>query len=267
MKKVPEILTLEDSTSPRRSRSLSGNFYSPKVNPKHYKDYNDHDVRIEESACDESINASQMRSKGYTVNRYNEDGGNAYRRDTNTNKYSNFEDTPYQQLENKYNKLREKYDSVKKHAAHWRGSYFNLLKDSLVFDESIKTLYEENRIHLEYIISLESKISKLLVSCNNITNNFHQNLCKSLNMNEINIQTSSSNASMNNVYIKNFNEVLNDYKKQLEILAEEKDSLNTNLSISRHQQLQYSLRMEELQDRLYRIEQARHEDLRALQVS
>jgi hypothetical protein len=260
MKRNTEILTL-DSTSPRRSRSVSSqNFYSPRVNTQHYqverrKHYDDEDKRIEDRVQDESINVSEMRGKDNTTSHYVK---------------HNFDDTPYQYLENKYNSLRDKYKTVKKEAKHWRSSYFNLLKDSLVFDESIKTLYEENRIHLEYIISLENKVNKLLVSCNNITNNFHQNLCKSLNMNEVNIQTSSShisNTSMNNVYIKNFNEVLNDYKKQLEILADEKDNLNTNLSISRHQQLQYSLRLEELQDRIYRIEQARHDDLKAIYVN
>jgi hypothetical protein len=231
-----EILTL-DSNSPKRSNS----FYSPRVN--------NISQQREKENYDESIDSiSQIKSK---------------------TKFSNFEESPYQLLENKFNNLKEKYNNVKKDASHWRNSYFNLLKDSICFDETIKNLYEENRIHLEFIISLENKINKLLVSCNNITNNFHQNIQKSINLENINLPINTSNSgnnnSFNNSYIKNFNEVLNDYKKQLEILADEKDNLNTNLSISRHQQLQSSIKLEELQDRVYRIEQSRYDDLKALQ--
>ena len=169
------------------------------------------------------------------------------------NKFYNFEEGPYMNLEYKYNKLKEKYRISKRDANSWRESYFNLLSDSLIFDETIKTLYEENRIHQEYIINLENKINKILQSCNNITNNFHSNL-------NLNIDTSTT--SLNNTYIKNFNEILNDYKKQLDILADEKDQLNTNLSVSRHQQLQTTMRLEELQDRIYRIEKARYDELK-----
>jgi hypothetical protein len=260
--KYTEIQTLESSSSPRRSKSVnsSQNFYSPKVNTQYYlidrREPEEYDMKISERQEEDTVNVSNIKSETHNK--------------STKNKFTSFEETPYQYLENKFNNLKEKYNIIKKEAVHWRSSYFNLLKDSLVFDETIKTLYEENRIHLEYIISLENKLNKLLDSCNNITNNFHQNICKSINMGEINIQTNSSvtsNTSINNAYIKNFNEVLNDYKKQLEILADEKDNLNTNLSISRHQQLQYSLRLEELQDRLYRVEQARHEELKISQSS
>jgi hypothetical protein len=271
MKNMSEIITLE-SSSPRRSKSVSANtdFYAPRITSRRnllerreqdmgYDDEGRVEER-EEAAIGSSMNFSNMKISDHNK-----------KVSANINKYSNFEESPYQYLEHKYTKLREKYSIMKKDCIHWRSSYFNLLKDSLVFDETIKTLYEENRIHLEYIISLENKINKLLVSCNNITNNFHQNLCKSLNMGEVNLPTSSSQNSnqsnMNNLYIRNFNEVLNDYKKQLEILVDEKDNLNTNLSISRHQQLQYSMRLEELQDRVYRVEQSRYDDIRALQMS
>jgi hypothetical protein len=165
-----------------------------------------------------------------------------------------------------------------------RRSYFNLLKDSLTWEETIKNLMEENRIHQEYIISIENKLNKLLVSCNNITNSFHKSLNianlyasnQGINLNyNYNTNTNNSQAfnqfqsfrSGNNENISpnenlNFEQILNDYKKQLEILSDEKENLYTNLSISRHQQLQSSLKLENLQTRLFNIEQARLEDLK-----
>jgi len=52
----------------------------------------------------------------------------------------------------------------------------------------------------------------------------------------------------------------------LEILSEEKESLNTNLSISRHQHLQTTMKIENLQTRLYNLEQARIEDMKNLEL-
>jgi hypothetical protein len=190
----------------------------------------------------------------------------------------------FYKLKEKYKVMKAKLEVTQNAEKNWRTSYFNLLKDSLNWEETIKNLMEENRIHQEYIISLENKLNKLLVSCNNITNNFHKslnlaNLCGSnqgLNynyntnnsqvMNQFQSFRSGYNENMSPNYENlNFEQILNDYKKQLEILAEEKENLNTNLSISRHQQLQCSIKLENLQTRLFNLEQARLEDLKILE--
>ena len=165
----------------------------------------------------------------------------------------------------KYEELKEKYNNSVANSKNWRRSYFNLLKDSLYYEDTIKTLYEENRIHQEYIISLENKMSKLLTSCTNITTNFHNNLYKSGNKMDNLINNNNIDTNLSQVLGKNYNELLDDYKKQLEILSEEKDSLSTNLSISRHQNLQTTIKLEDLQNRIYSIEQGRYEDLKLLE--
>lgn len=193
----------------------------------------------------------------------------------------------HQILQQKYNTLKDKFKERCEVSEYWRRNYFNLLKDSLIFEETIMQLTEENRIHLEYIISLENKINKILQVTNNITNSFHQNLMNFLrndnnsqgfNINTTNLMTNNNNdlnhsnisnnknIGLNNAYYKNFTETLNDYKKQLEILAEEKETLNTNLSISRHQQLQVNLKVEELQARVVNLEKARFQDLKILET-
>ncbi len=72
--------------------------------------------------------------------------------------------------------LEKKLEDCEKKEKKWRLLYFNLLNDSICFEETIKNLLEENRIHQEYIISLEVKLNKLLVTCNNITTNFHNSI-------------------------------------------------------------------------------------------
>jgi hypothetical protein len=190
----------------------------------------------------------------------------------------------FYKLKEKYKVMKAKLEVTQNAEKNWRRSYFNLLKDSLTWEETIKNLMEENRIHQEYIISIENKLNKLLVSCNNITNSFHKSLNianlyasnQGINLNyNYNTNTNNSQAfnqfqsfrSGNNENISpnenlNFEQILNDYKKQLEILSDEKENLYTNLSISRHQQLQSSLKLENLQTRLFNIEQARLEDLK-----
>jgi hypothetical protein len=238
MEYYPEIMSLE-SGSGRRS-AYSPEFCSPKYNT----DNKTENVNTSKPD-DESFNISHMKSVEQNVFNNNQ---------FSQNKYYNFEESPYQNLESRYNKLKDKYRICKRDMNHWRKSYFNLLKDSLTFDETIKTLYEENRIHMEYIIGLENKVNKILNTCKNITDNFHENISRNMNI--------DTGSKIDNSYMKNFNEIINDYKKQLEILSDEKEQLNTNLSISRHQQLQYTMKAEELQDRLYRIEQARYDDLK-----
>jgi hypothetical protein len=85
-----------------------------------------------------------------------------------------------------------------------------------------------------------------------------------LNSSYNNDNTKDTN-NLSNLFMKNYNEVLNDYKKQLEILAEEKDNLSTNLSITRHQQLQTSMKIEALQTRVFNLEGARLEDMKILE--
>lgn len=70
--------------------------------------------------------------------------------------------------------------------------------------------------------------------------------------------TSTQNDFTNQM--RNMNDVLNDYKRQLEILAEQKESLSTSLSISRHQQLQITMKLEVLQSRLYNLERSQLEE-------
>jgi hypothetical protein len=236
MEYYPEITSLDTEM---RSRNASPEFCSK--NNKYYLIEKKEDYTKQ----DESFSISHMKSEQNVFNN----------NQLSQQKFYNFDEGPYLTLEAKYNRLKEKYRICKRDMNHWRKSYFNLLKDSLVFDETLKTLNEENRIHVEYIISLENKVNKILNTCKNITDNFHSNLCRSVNLDV-------STNKIENSYTKNFNEILNDYKKQLEILSDEKEELNTNISISRHQQLQYSMRVEELQDRVYRIEQARFDDLK-----
>ncbi len=129
-----------------------------------------------------------------------------------------------------------------------------------MFDDTIKNLIEENRIHQEYIINLEKKNQKIMSSCSNITSDFHNNLF--FNLNNLNsLVINNNNDSVNKLISKNFNELLNDYKKQLDLLSEEKDSLFSNLSLSRHQHLQMTLKMEEIQNRIFHLEKLRSDDL------
>lgn len=187
----------------------------------------------------------------------------------NSNNYNEFFEE-YKKLKSKYKKLKGLYRSEIDACAHWKNSYFNLLKSSLTFDDTIKTLIEENRIHQEYIINLEKKNQKILSTCTNITNDFHNNLFFNLNnLNSLSLNSNSNNNNNNNfnseslskLISKNFNELLNDYKKQLDVLAEEKDTLFSNLSLARHQHLQMTLKMEEIQNRIFNLEKLRSDDL------
>jgi len=183
----------------------------------------------------------------------------------NSNNYQEFFEEN-KKLKLKYKKLKGLYRNEIEVSAHWKNSYFNLLRSSLTFDDTIKTLIEENRIHQEYIINLEKKNQKILLTCTNITNDFHNNLFFNLNnLNSLSLNSNINNNfntdSLSKLISKNFNELLNDYKKQLDLLAEEKDTLFSNLSLARHQHLQMTLKMEEIQNRIFNLEKLRSDDL------
>lgn len=82
-------------------------------------------------------------------------------------------------LKEKYRKLKENSEISIKREENWRKNYFCLLENSIQFEETIKNLIEENRIHQEYIISLENKLNKVLKNCSLITENFHNSLTTS----------------------------------------------------------------------------------------
>ena len=290
-----EIISLEDSdllSSHRRSKS-SSQFNSPtNKNKKRFliekksmnftnaferSDLNSNKLNrgneIHEIESTSNVNTSHAMNDSHTFNerhlnypKYKKvescDNGTEYDNsiDFSLNSNKKIKNKLMNDNTDKYIRLKEKYHESQNAEQHWRSSYFNLLNDSLSYEETIKSLIEENRIHQEYIISLENRLDKLLASCNNITHNFHNSLFKNLNS-----FNNPSNENISNLFIKNYNEVLHDYKKQLEILAEEKDSLSTNLSITRHQQLQCTLKLEDAQTRLYNIERARMEDLKVLE--
>jgi hypothetical protein len=173
----------------------------------------------------------------------------------------------YDVLKLKYDQLKEKYNKMRRQEKNWRSSYFDVLKESIHFDETLKNLIEENRIHQEYIISLENKLNRLLNSSNRITENFHNNIrqLKIIDFTNPGTNVNINNNNISNTLLKNYNEIINDYKQQIEILAEEKENLSTNMSISRHQQLQNTLKLEEMQNRILFMEQARLEDIKILQ--
>ena len=180
----------------------------------------------------------------------------------NSNNYNEFFEE-FQKLKKKYKKLKQLYKGEIDACAHWKNSYFNLLRSSLSFDDTIKSLIEENRIHQEYIINLEKKNQKILSTCTNITNDFHNNLFFNLNnLNSLKYDNNNNNSdSLGKLISKNFNELLNDYKKQLDMLSEEKDTLSCNLSLARHQNLQMTLKMEEIQNRIFNLEKLRSDDI------
>lgn len=303
MSKFAEILSLEESEfdmlSHRRSKS-SSHFNSPTNEGKNFKKYYLLEKKGESNINPSNNDTSRLIEEKYnlththtdtfnTLNTFNlsihshSKKNNNLTPITNTNMTTTIDlSTKYKNLEEKYNKLKEKYHLMKSAEKNWRNSYFTLLKDSFPFEETIKNLLEENRIHQEYIINLENKLNKLFATCSNITNNFHNSMSKNLPMlqslsainSEISMENpvinfnsnSNTNANIYQSFMKNYSEVMSDYKKQLEILAEEKDSLSTNLSISRHQQLQCSLKLENLQTRVVNLEQARMEDLKVIEA-
>ena len=189
-------------------------------------------------------------------------------------KYSK-NNSQFQSQTNDYETLNKRYENVVLEAEHWRKCYFNLLKESINFDDTIRSLLEENRIHSEYIISLEKKSNKLLTSCTNMANNFHSSFSKMHNLEGSNSSVDISNTNntnenkgirnIDNHLVKNFNEILNDYKKQLEILADEKDNNNTNLAVSRHQNLQLTMQLEQLQTRVVNYEKLKIEELKFIE--
>lgn len=314
-KYISDIISIEESSSHRRSRSLAYTpdsdesnkdrkyFLIPKAESNtNIASLNSRDENANEyvNKANDNENINSIDDSYMTLHSFKNDNSLQYydpadkyvssgntnththivkrERDNFSNKDLRESNDNSRKLQMKYLKLKDKLLDKTREADNWRNSYFNLLKDSINFDECIKTLYEENRIHIEYIISLENKLNKLLVTCNNITNNFHNNLYKNMNLNNsndiVNTTTnfnsnnnSNNNPNINQIFLKNYNEILNDYKRQLEILAEEKESLHTNLSIARHSQLQYAMRIEEMQTRIYTLEQSRIEDIKTIENS
>lgn len=126
----------------------------------------------------------------------------------------------------------------------WKELYMNQIRDSLNYEETIKTLFEENRLNQEYIIGLESRLSSILNKSNNITNNFHNNLSALFRQFSM-IGNNSCAPDLSD--LKSYLSNAEDYKSQLDILAEEKDNLTANLSLSRHQYLQSIIKIDELQ--------------------
>lgn len=114
----------------------------------------------------------------------------------------------------------------------YRKMYYDLLKDSLKYEDTIKQLFEENRIHQEYIISLEDKSSRILDRCTSMANAFHRNLKNP-------IQT----------------DILKEYKQQIDILSDEKENIKSILSLTRHQNLQNTIRIEEMQSRIISMQE------------
>jgi hypothetical protein len=268
----PEIISLEESdllSSQRRSKSSTKSDKPKKrfliekksveLSNLNKENISIRDIQSNDSIICNSIKPIERKLKKNELAQYTEMDDNSLYFSVNSNRNKIHSTDKIIDNNDVYIQLKEKYQKSKKEAKHWRSSFFNLLNNSISYDDTIKSLLEENRIHQEYIINVENKIDKLLSSCNSITNNFHNSLFKTLN--NLNI----SNENISNLFIKNYNEVLNDYKKQLEIIADEKENLSTNLSIARHQQLQCTIKLEESQTRLYNLERARLEDLKILE--
>ena len=119
-----------DSISFRKSKSLTN---SPNFNTKDKNFvYNEKNESIADTnrlqITDESLNFSHMKitESNHIQNNHNNM--------PTKNKFYNFEEGPYMNLEYKYNKLKEKYRISKRDANSWRESYFNLLSDSLIFE-------------------------------------------------------------------------------------------------------------------------------------
>lgn len=155
------------------------------------------------------------------------------------NKYK-YDEVAYSQdgLDVKLSKLEEEVN-------FWRNLYINNVKTSLNYEEIIKTMYEENRLQQEYIINLEKRLNDTLDKTNSITNNFHNNI-KSLHKM---IKSIDCDDKSNNFLEINLN-LINDFKSQLEIISDEKENMNSNISLLRHQNLQQMSIIEDFQKRV-----------------
>jgi len=158
--KVSEILSLEDSL-PRLSRSKSNSERDFQIKTCKFINKKTND-RIDINSLELTRSLEQKESFKFTQDTLVDDTHPAISVDMNTNA--------------DYEKLKMKYKECRSRERNWRNSYFDLLNESITFDETIKNLIEENRIHQEYIISLENKLSRVLITCNNITSNFHRSL-------------------------------------------------------------------------------------------
>ena len=168
---------------------------------------------------------------------------NRHRKNLNSNE-GKIEEMPDTPTLNKHINIVNSTDS--NNNQFWKEMFISSIKNAEVYEETIKNLFEENRINQEYIIILEERLSDVLNKTNRITNSFHNNF-------KILQQSFSEN---NNNYNQELLQTIEDYKLQLDILAEEKDNLSSNLSLSRHQNLQSSIKLEELQKTLIHLKKS-----------
>ena len=148
----------------------------------------------------------------------------------------------------------DKINLLQDEVCFWRNLYVNQVKESLEYEETIKTLYEENKLNQEYIISLEDRLNNLLDKTNNITNNYHNNL-KSLHKL---IESLENNKNYDNNFSSNFMtnlKIVDDFHNQLIVVSEEKENIYSNLSLCRHQSLQLSIKVEEMQKKIVQLHQ------------
>ncbi len=240
-----------------------------KINKDKNKNKENNNNKNHEYSSDENLNIN------INLNSDNENKNENYNNKNNRNKENKENKNEFNFLKEKYKRLKEENKKEKEISLHWKNSYYNLLKNSLMYDESIKSLIEENRIHQEYIINLEKKNNKVLISCTESLNNFHEILNNKLNLaffkeinndsefnnnNNVNNYSEISNNNTYKILAQNFNEIIQDYKKQLNIFFDEKENLFRNLSLTRHQNLQMTLKLEEMQNRIYYIEKLNADD-------
>ena len=256
-----------------KHKTLEKNFIDSNYN------YNVSEINNNKSNFDNSIlkiqdNKSPNTIKNSIVNNKNINKLNDSKNDNKLNINYKYVDTSLPENNNNKNSISNNYDkscisvllnknldseyyNENETIEFWKNMCFSMIKDSIQYENTILNLFEENRIYQEYVVSLEDKISKILIKTNNITSDYHKhlnylnNIINELNQSIKNKDSITLELNRNDIInqeiivLKN---TINDYKSQLDILAEEKETLTSNLSLSRHQCIQATIKLEEIQN-------------------
>ena len=130
---------------------------------------------------------------------------------------------------------RNKITSLSEDLAFWRDKYAQFL----TFNSKQQTdeLIADNSMLREYIFELESRVEQLIKSNASLIESFQASYLELRQRSTIPVES-----------------VTSEYLKQIDCIAEDKANLNATLSLSKHIGMQNEMRIEELQARIYELE-------------
>lgn len=143
-------------------------------------------------------------------------------------------------------------------------------KEGLRIKESFKQVVEDNKTHVQYIQVMERRTRELETQAKSDIDRMHKRINElrlrtiqetAFTMSSSGYDSQTMNLAVIRTELKEEQSTNADLKKQLQLLAEGKDSTQASLAMCRHNLLQVTMKLEEEARRVCTVERMRLNDL------